>query len=67
MNFQVGDKVRVVKRVEEEEGWENDWVDSMDGYIGESSLIVQISSMGIRLESSFYRFPPSSLEKVDEL
>lgn len=65
MNFKIGDKVRVVRRVEEEEGWNNDWVDSMDGYIGENSIIVQIRSTGIRLASSFYNFPPSSLEKVE--
>ena len=64
--FKVGDKVRVVKKVEQENGWRNSWVDDMDELLGKTFTINMIDESGIFFEDSHYEFPPSSLELVTE-
>jgi hypothetical protein len=71
LNLKVGDKVKVVKRVEELEGWNNDWLDSMDSYIGKVFEVLTKSYdphlCGVPLKNISIRFfPPTALEKVEE-
>ena len=70
--FKIGDRIKVVKKVEEEEGWDDLWVDYMDGYIGKEGEINNIlgKRIYIRVEAhplywTDYNFPPSSLELVE--
>ena len=62
--FQVGDKVRVVRKVEKEKGWDNSWVDSMDSIIGRLRTIKDIRSGGVYFEEVGMGFPPSALELI---
>lgn len=68
--FKVGDIVKVVKKVEEEEGWDNTWESLMNGYINKEFKITEVhKSNGIKLNFNTYRyyfFPPSSLELIQE-
>lgn len=69
-NFKIGDRVKVVRKVEEEEGWDDVWVDEMDACIGKTGIIGDI--LGKRILVIFpeifgyYNFPPSSLELVKD-
>ena len=77
-NFKVGDKVRVVKRVEWQNGWDNAWVDAMDNTIGHEFEIKEISHTGVYFQRHSgsdpvkndmgytYGFPSDSLELVEE-
>jgi hypothetical protein len=66
--FKIGDRVKVVRRVESQEGWNNSWNKSMDSYLGKQYVIDNIdSSFGISFESEsspVYRFPSDSLELI---
>lgn len=67
-SFKEGDVVFVEHRVEEEEDWDNSWVDNMDEYIGTTRLVKYVSSAGVTLysnrDSVGYDFPFSSLTMV---
>lgn len=62
--FKVGDKVRIVRKVEKEDGWENGWTYVMDGRVGDGSdyTISQINEHGVRFEEVPLGWPPGSLE-----
>lgn len=62
--FKIGDKVKVVKRVEKELGWWNHWVSLMDKTIGLEFEITAISTAGVSLAGTCCSYPPSSLELV---
>ena len=66
--FKVGDVVRVVKRVEKENGWDNQWIPEMDEFIGGEFVVENENFRGISLlddgNGLWFRFPPSSLELV---
>ena len=73
--FQVGDKVRVVKRVTQEDGWRNTWADDMDDYVGKPRVFT-IQSMGdhgerfagVRFsEDNTFGWPLGALELVTDL
>lgn len=71
-NFKVGDKVRVVKKVTQEDGWYNSWTNTMDTYVGKEYVVIDVGFNGIGVgvglniyEVSSYHFPPSSLELVE--
>lgn len=72
MKFKVGDKVRVIRKVKKENGWNNCWIDgSMDQSIGHDFYVKEIDpSHGIRLSNNdgyvSYAFPPSSLILLPE-
>jgi hypothetical protein len=59
--FKIGDRVRIVKKVEKEEGWGNTWCVDMNQYIGSVGTITSISKYGVRLKEINYAFPSSSL------
>jgi RNase P/RNase MRP subunit p29 len=75
--FKVGDRVRVVRKVERENGWENGWLPEMNMAINTSYVftIADISKEGIyfkqnssdNIEIRGYKlgYPPSSLELVE--
>jgi len=67
IQFKVGDKVKVVKRVEEEKGWKNSWTSGMDDLIGKLFTIKTITRTGIQFNETPYHFPPSSLELVERI
>lgn len=68
--FKVGDRVRVIERVDKEDGWINSWTPSMDIAIGKEFFILEIkSTRGIRLgrgegDMGAWLYPPSCLELV---
>ena len=66
VEFSVGDKVKVVRKVcERTEGaWDNAWVDDMDLSVGEVFTISEISHDGVVFEECCYSYPLSCLEKV---
>ena len=70
--LKVGNKVKIIKRVDKEKGWDNDWVSSMDGAIGKEFVIEEVRlHQGMVLGGEDpsvvgYGFPPSSLELVNE-
>ena len=66
VEFSVGDKVKVVRKVCEgtEGDWDNVWVDDMDNSVGEVFTISEISHEGVMFEECYYIYPLSCLEKV---
>jgi hypothetical protein len=69
MTFNKGDKVKVVKKVPKEDGWENGWTHVMDKAIGKEFTVAKVDEKcGVYFderETVGYGFPQSSLEKVD--
>lgn len=70
--FKIGDEVKVVKKVEEENGWNNSWVYDMTETVnnGKTYAIAKISDNGVYLKSNdgtlSYGYPVSSLELVEK-
>lgn len=67
--FEVGQIVRIARKVESEPGWRNSWVAvSMDALIGKSGRITAISPTGVYLDGDApnYGWPPSALELVGD-
>lgn len=74
VEFNVGDKVRVMRQVESFDPngmgdgveWENTWVDDMDRFLGLEFEISDFSPEGVDLseETCFYLFPLTALDKV---
>jgi hypothetical protein len=65
--FEVGQIVRIARKVESEPGWRNSWVAvNMDALIGKSGRITAISPTGVYLDGDArnYGWPPSALELV---
>lgn len=75
-NFKVGDKVKVIKVVEDETGWVNGWVSpEMDDLIGIPLTIREILDTGIYFDELSqdghpdtvdFGFPPSSLQLIEK-
>jgi hypothetical protein len=67
--FNIGDRVRIVRKVIHEYGWDNTWNPSMTDYVGNSIVytVRRITNFGIRLEEiPFYSWPEGALEFVDD-
>jgi hypothetical protein len=70
VEFKVGDRVRVVKKVVQQNGWRNSWVSIMDDAIGNEYVINRIDEHGVFFtvgyENSIHGlgFPTNSLELV---
>jgi hypothetical protein len=70
VEFKVGDRVRVVKKVQQQNGWRNSWVSIMDDAIGNEYVINRIDEHGVFFtvgyENSIHGlgFPTNSLELV---
>lgn len=66
--FKVGDEVRVVRKVEQAEGWRDVWAGGMDAWVGREFSIVGESYGGFDLgdaaSTSKYNFPAAALELV---
>lgn len=75
--FKVGDRVRVVRKVERENGWDNAWIHNMDEAITSQRIftIGEITSQGVYFEMDWPRienvasfhlgFPKGSLQLVE--
>ena len=62
MKFEVGDKVRVVKKYEKDGCG---WVRDMDRFIGKEFTVERITGLGnCEFEETCWSFPPESLELV---
>jgi hypothetical protein len=64
-----GDKVRILRKAESYElGWDCNWVEEMDCYIGKSGEVSDTGSYGIGVSfvAANYAFPFFVLEKVEE-
>lgn len=72
MNFGKGDVVKVIKRVDEENGWDNSWVSCMNLAMGQEFTVDRVDNKGIYFVSNNdaihfdYGFPPSSLKLIKE-
>lgn len=67
MKFKVGDRVKVIRKVTQENGWGNSWCPDMDYYIGKIYTIKTIDQYGVLLGDKWnYGFPFGSLELVEE-
>ncbi len=70
LEFKVGDKVKVVRKVEQEDGWGDDWVFNMTDSINLTGEVINVSkTQGVRVQFDddyYWNFPPSSLELVQE-
>jgi hypothetical protein len=72
MNFGKGDLVEVIKRVDQENGWDNSWGSYMNLAMGQEFTVDRVDNTGIYFVSnnddklSDYGFPPSSLKLIDE-
>ena len=70
--LKVGDKVKILRRAEaEEEGWNNDWCESMNEFIGKiGKVISNQGEAGIKVEvcefNNWWYFPYFVLEKVED-
>lgn len=67
MNLQPGDTVRITQRWESHaRGWNNQWNDSMDIYIGDEFEVIRVSEnrYGVLLEGASFNFPIYSLELI---
>lgn len=64
--FEVGQIVRIARKVESEPGWRNGWAGGMDALIGKSGRITEISPLGVYLDGDArnYGWPSSALELV---
>lgn len=61
MAFKIGQKAKVLRKVEHAEGWNNQWVHQMDEYVGREGTIRQTDVMGVAFEEFSWRFPEASL------
>lgn len=66
VEFKVGDRVRVARKVLKEVGWVNQWIDAMDEYIGNEHVIRGIDAQGIFLSGSSFGWPASALDIVPD-
>lgn len=71
--FKVGDRVRVVEKIEEQNGWKNSWVKDMDLLVndGKTYIIDNINDSGIYFniqDDKFmrYGYPELSLELAED-
>lgn len=62
--IKVGSKVKVVRKVEKEDGWKDVWTSSMDSYVGNGEVyeVLRVDSAGVRFDR--WNFPKSALEVV---
>ena len=69
ITFNIGDKVKIVQRVEEAPGWLNQWVSPMDEFVndGKEYTIVDISNKGARLLNTSYSWPTTALKLSNEV
>lgn len=67
--FKVGDRVRIARKVEKEDGWENCWAGHMDKLIGSIGRVESQGLFGVHLEGiegDYFGWPPSSLELASD-
>lgn len=69
--FQIGDQVRVVKKVTAEAGWGNKWVVEMDDAVGRQFEVRKIGELGISMQhdltdASYFKYPAGSIELVSQ-
>ena len=67
----IGDKVQVYRKVTQEKGWDNVWVDTMDSTIGMVGTVTNLTSYGVEITTveittSYYSYdyPYTSLKHV---
>lgn len=65
--FKIGDKVRLIKIVEKEDGWVNSWSSNMDKYIGTEGIIREITKAGIVFsgDNRMYGWPSGAFVLAD--
>ena len=64
MKFTIGDTVRVIRKVEKQNGWVNNWTPAMDNLIGKIATITDSSEVfGYELDKGFY-YPSTALELI---
>ncbi|UCV26768.1 hypothetical protein [Ferribacterium limneticum] len=71
--FKVGDKVKLVRKVTTQEGWEDIWVDSMDNAAealqGKELLVEHINEDGVGIYPSgcIFNYPSDAFDLVEAL
>ncbi len=64
--FKVGDVVRVVRKVEEAEGWFNSWIEEMDERINACATVSSVRLSGVYFKEFAFGYPSCALELVQE-
>lgn len=62
--FKVGDRVRVVRKVESAKGWKNIWAWDMDDLVGREGTVSAIAPTGIYFKEFDFGFPKEALALV---
>lgn len=63
-DIKVGDRLRIVRRIEEIKGWHNSWTDGMDEYVGREFTVTAFDSGGVRFLEVGYGWPAEALERA---
>ena len=68
MKFKVGDRVRIVRKVERENGWNDVWLVGMDPYVDDNQVytVLRLDHHGIKLKEISYYWPMGALELVED-
>lgn len=70
--IKIGDKVKVVRKVKKENGWDNSWVQDMDKFVGKSGVVESIEDWGVNINFTHnahvvdFSFPVGSLELIKD-
>lgn len=68
MNYKVGDEIIIIKPSKEElYKWDDNWVKSMDNYIGNKYKIEKIDKYYFQIIGTYYSFPLCMLENPKEI
>ena len=69
--IKVGDEVRIFRKaIDNENGWNDSWVGSMDNYIGASGTVTKIDTAGIEVKVSMsiaFSYPYFVLQKLNNM
>lgn len=68
MKFKVGDRVKIVRKVEYQDGWNDCWLEKMDSYVDDNLVytILSLDYFGIKLKERDYYWPSDALELVED-
>ena len=68
-NIKINDKIKIImKSFKNDNGWNNNWIDEMDSYIGKIGIINEINDNNIFIifdDNRGFSFPYHVLEKVE--
>jgi hypothetical protein len=70
LKVEVGDRVKVVRRVDRQDGWSDRgyiWIDSMDKFIGNEYIVEMVVPSGIKFgDGTSAVFPTDAIELIEQ-